>query len=185
MKKPKSYRGRTDSIGSSHLDPNRIQIKIQHEDELKKFSLPLNQLSLDDLKYKMLVGFNYVEGTINNEFSFQQEQSQLTFENEHRGFQTSRQSIQPKTNSLYSILQNDHSVVNNFNVDLIYEHTKGEIKIISNQQDFESYVNSLQDRSLKFQKFITALIGFKNLGNDNPYSPEEKKVRKFSDFDKI
>lgn len=32
-----------------------------HNDELKKFSQPINQLSLDDLKYKILLGFNYIE----------------------------------------------------------------------------------------------------------------------------
>jgi hypothetical protein len=60
------------------------------------------------------------------------------------------------------------SLVDNFNVDLIYEHTKGEIKIISSQLDYEMYVNSLMNNSNKFQKFITALIGFKNITDSKP-----------------
>jgi hypothetical protein len=89
MKQAKSYRQRTESVGSSYLDPSRVQIKIMHNDDLKKFSQPLDTLSLDDLKYKILVGFNYVEGTV-HDFSFQHDQSQLLFDSEPRGFQTSR-----------------------------------------------------------------------------------------------
>ena len=70
MNQAKSYRKRTDSVGSSFHDPSRVQIKVMHNDDLKKFSQPLENLNLDDLKYKILVGFNYVEGMV-SDFSFQ------------------------------------------------------------------------------------------------------------------
>jgi hypothetical protein len=57
------------------IDPNRQQIKIMHNDELKKFSQPNNRLCLEDLKYKILLGFNYIESDGLGDVSFQNEDS--------------------------------------------------------------------------------------------------------------
>ena len=55
------------------------------------------------------------------------------------------------------------NVLENFSIDLIYEQQEGDIKIISNQQEYVLYINSLSQKSSKFRNYITALIGFKNI----------------------
>ena len=75
LKKGKTFRGRTESLGTSIIDPHRAHIKIMHNDELKKFSQSNNQISLESLKYKILLGFNYIESDGLGDVSFQNEDS--------------------------------------------------------------------------------------------------------------
>ena len=60
-----------------------------HNDELKKFSQNHNQLSLSDLKYKILMGFNYVEGDDCNT-SFNQDGFEFKFDDFERGYHSHR-----------------------------------------------------------------------------------------------
>jgi hypothetical protein len=61
------------------------------------------------------------------------------------------------------------SILDNFSIDLIYEQVEGEINIISNQSEYLQYIGSLNKKQNKFRNYITALIGFKNIIDSNPF----------------
>ena len=58
----RSFRNKGSNLRStSNLDQNRIQVKVMHNNELKKFSQQYGSISLEDLKYKILCSFKYIQ----------------------------------------------------------------------------------------------------------------------------